>query len=198
MYNATSDEKWLTPLRGILNTTYTTFFPAADGNKIAVEVTCEPLGNCDANGFTFKGFTLRWMADAAQLVPQLADQIWPYIEASATGAAGQCSGGTDGHTCGMEWNTTTWDGTYGPGQQMSALAVVGANMIKVGNLAPPLTKATGGTSESDPNAGDSGSTGSLPSAYTNKISTSDKAGAGILTALVLAGVVGGAAWLTVL
>lgn len=196
LYNATEDEKWLTPLKGILGKTYATFFPASMGNKIAVEVTCEPLGNCDNNGYTFKGYTLRWMAVATQLVPALASEIWPYLQSSAMGAAGQCSGGTDGKTCGAEWNSTTWDGTSGVGQQMSSLSAIQANLLTTKNLKPPYTTKTGGTSKGDPSAGTSdGQTSSLPTVYTDKVSTGDKAGAGILTALVLFLVMGGSFWM---
>ena len=164
------------------------------GNKIMVEVTCEPLGNCDTDDFTFKSFTLRWLATVAQLVPSTASTIWPYIEASAAGAAGQCDGGADGMTCGFEWNTTTWDGTYGVGQQMSALAAVQANMITVADLAPPYTADNGGTSKGDPSAGTgSGNSASgQPAVNTEPIGTSDKAGAGILTAMALVLTLGGA------
>ena len=167
------------------------------GDKVAVEVTCEPSGNCDDNGFTFKGYTLRWMGVAAQLVPAVADEIWPYIIASGEGAAGQCVGGTDGKTCGMRWNSTTWDGTFGVGQQMSSLSAIGANMIKADtSLKKPYTTKTGGTSKGDPAAGTGGEqTGSLPNAYTAKIATSDKAGAGVVTALVLILILGGGFWL---
>lgn len=168
-----------------------------DGNnQIAVEAACEPIGNCDTNGFTFKGYTLRWLAITAQLVPELADQIWPYIKASGVAAAGQCSGGEDGHTCGMKWTQTEWDGSYGVGQQMSALAAIGANMLRINDLKPPLTRSTGGESVGDPNAGtDAGTPDDRPAVYTDPISTGDKAGAGILTALVLAFTLGGAYYL---
>lgn len=166
------------------------------GNKIFVEVNCEPFGNCDTDNYTFKGFTIRWLATIAQLVPEVADQIWPYIQASGAGAAGQCSGGAGGTHCGFEWNTTTWDGTQGVGQQMSALAAINANMIKVANLAPPHSLKSGGESKTDPNAG-SGGTNDNPVdlIYTRKITTSDKAGAGIITAMCLAFMVFGAYWL---
>jgi mannan endo-1,6-alpha-mannosidase len=180
-------------LKGLVTRTFTEFFAT---NDIAVETACEPIGNCDTNGFTFKGYTIRWLAITAQLVPELADQIWPYIKASGVAAAGQCSGGTDGHTCGMKWTQTTWDGSYGVGQQMSALSAVGANMLRVGNLKPPYTRDTGGESVGDPNAGtDSGSTDDQPAVLTDPITTGDKAGAGILTALVLAFTLGGAYYL---
>lgn len=183
------------PLKGLLDRTFSEFFIT---NDIIVEVACEPKGNCDTNGFTFKGYTVRWLAITAQLVPELADQIWPYLKASAVGAAQQCSGGEDGSTCGMKWTESTWDGSYGVGQQMSALAAIGANMLRIKDLAPPYTRSTGGKSEGDPNAGtDAGeneANGGGNDVATNPITTGDKAGAGILTALVLAFVLGGSYW----
>ncbi|KAK5110592.1 hypothetical protein LTR85_000992 [Meristemomyces frigidus] len=199
LYNHTENDKWLTPLTGILNATLTRFFPTADGQDIMVEVTCEPYGTCDTDDYTFKSFTLRWLATTAQLVPSLSAQIWPYIAASGAGAAGQCSGGTDGITCGFEWNTTTWDGTYGVGQQMSALSAIQANLIPVSDLKAPVTKATGGTSVGDPSAGTGSSSGgdstSADGVTTKVITTGDKAGAGILTAVALVLTLGGAGWM---
>lgn len=195
LYNHTEDAKWMEPLKGLLDRTFSEFFIT---NDIIVEVACEPKGNCDTNGFTFKGYTVRWLAITAQLVPELADQIWPYLKASAVGAAQQCSGGEDGSTCGMKWTESTWDGSYGVGQQMSALAAIGANMLRIKDLAPPYTRSTGGKSEGDPNAGtDAGeneANGGGNDVATNPITTGDKAGAGILTALVLAFVLGGSYW----
>ncbi|EMC96226.1 glycoside hydrolase family 76 protein [Baudoinia panamericana UAMH 10762] len=187
LYNQTEDAKWLTPLSGILNQTIATFFPKTMGNKIMVEVTCEPLGNCDTDNFTFKGYVLRWMAVAAQLAPSTANTIWPYIMASGTGAAGQCDGGTDGVTCGFRWNSTKWDDTYGVGQQMSALSAIGANMIPLANLKAPYTSSTGGTSVSDPSAGNSDASTGESAVYTDTITTADKAGAAILTVLAVLG-----------
>lgn len=191
----TEDAKWMTPINGILGGTLQTFFPR---NKIMEEVGCEPENACTTDGLTFKSFTLRWMVLLAQLVPETAEQIWPYIQASAQGAAGQCDG-AGGSICGYHWQTTTWDGTTGVGQQMSALAAVQANLLTVDNLAAPLTLETGGTSKSDPNAGNTGSTSgsSTPGSYwqNHKATTGDKAGAGILTALALIGTLGGTYWL---
>lgn len=159
-----------------------------------VEVACEPFGTCSTDDFTFKSFTLRWLATTAQLVPATAATIWPYIQASAQGAAGQCDGGTDGMTCGFEWNTTTWDGTYGVGQQMSALAAIQANLITVDSLKAPYTADSGGTSKGDPSAGTTnGDENPNESAVlSERISTSDRAGAGILTAMALVFTLGGA------
>ncbi|KAK5135331.1 hypothetical protein LTR08_005435 [Meristemomyces frigidus] len=197
LYNHTEDAKYLTALTGVVNATLTTFFPTAMGDKIMVEIICEPFGTCDTDDYTFKSFTLRWLAVAAQLAPTLAPTIWPYIQASAQGAAGQCDAAA-GFTCGFEWNTTTWDGTSGVGQQMSALAAIQANMITVDSLAAPYTKDTGGTSVGDPTAGtgtSSGSDSAEEGFATGAITTADRAGAGILTAMALVLTLGGAVWM---
>lgn len=166
------------------------------GDKIAVEVTCQPLNNCDTDELSFRAYLARWLAVTAQLVPSLYDTILPYLRDSAQGAAGQCDGGTDGMTCGQEWNTTVWDGTYGVGQQMSALGMIDSLMIDVEDLKTPYTSSTGGTSKSDPSAGTgTGDSASGPAVDTSKISTADKAGAGILTTLVLILLLGGAWWM---
>ena len=131
------------------------------------------------------------MTIAAQLVPTLADQIWPLVKSSAQGAAGQCDGGTDGEECGYHWTTSTWDGTTGVGQQMNALAAIGANMIPLENLFAPLTLATGATSKQNPSAG----TGAGEGQVLKPITTADRAGAGILTFLILAFLFAGTYWL---
>jgi len=77
--------------------------------------------------------------------------------------------------------------------QMSALSVIGANLMN--SAIVPVTKDTGGTSKSDPNAGSDSSTN--PVAKVGKITTSDKAGAAILTILVICGVIGGSLWIIV-
>jgi mannan endo-1,6-alpha-mannosidase len=74
---------------------------------------------------------------------------------------------------------------------MSALSVLGATLMNAGIV--PVTKDTGGTSKSNPSAG-SGTT-EAPAGITTKITTADKAGAGILTLLIICGVVGGSLWI---
>ena len=79
---------------------------------------------------------------------------------------------------------------------MSALSAVGSNMIRVGNLKAPYTRDTGGESVGDPNAGTdadvpAGGDGEENHVLTDPITVGDKAGAGILTALVLSFTLGG-------
>lgn len=116
------------------------------------------------------------------------------LKPSAQAAAAQCDGGTDGVTCGEHWTAgSTWDGTYGVGQQMSALSVIQALLI---DQAPELvTNSTGGTSVGNAAAG--GSTTNSDGIVEKPVTTGDKAGAGFLTALVLCGVVGGIGFMVV-
>ncbi len=148
-------------------------------DNVIVEYSCEASNICQTNPdwTTFKSFTIRWMAVTTQLVPQLADTLWPYLQASANGAAGQCDGEPNGTACGYHWTTTTWDGTTGLGQEMSALAAVGAPMILAKNLPPPLTLDTGATSKVNVNASSSagGSNGAKQTLANRPITTGDKA-----------------------
>jgi mannan endo-1,6-alpha-mannosidase len=127
------------------------------------------------------------MAATTKVAPWTADQILPLLASSAQAAAQSCSGGTDGNMCGTKWTQAGWDGTYGVGQQMSALEVIQSNLIK--KVAGPVSNSTGGTSQGNPSAGTGTSThvDNAPGI----IGTKDKAGAGVLTAVVLAVLLGG-------
>lgn len=137
---------------------------------------------------SFKAYLSRWMAATVKVAPWLEPQIMPYLQTSAQAAAAQCNGGTDGVTCGTKWTVPTWDGTYGVGQQMSALAVVQSLLLD--NVAGPVSNHTGGTSTGDYTAGTGGTTN--PLVPQSAITTGDRAGAGIITAIILIGLLGGA------
>lgn len=92
-------------------------------------------------------------------------------------------------TCGYHWtHNSTWDGTYGVGQQMSALGVIQANLID--EAADLVSNTTGGTSKGNAAAGTTSTTSTSGNTIT-VVTTGDRAGAGILTALVLALLLGG-------
>ena len=82
------------------------------------------------------------------------------------------------------------DGEVGVGEQMSALEVM-QNLL-VDQVSGPVGEQTGGISKNDPTAGSDG--GNLVIEH-DSISTADRAGAGILTALVLFSMFGGGWWL---
>ena len=133
------------------------------------------------------------MAATTKWAPFTYELIKPKLRASAIAAAKQCSGGPDGTTCGLKWtNLDKWDGTSGVGQQMSALEVFQSNLIT--HVDSPVKSSTGGTSKGNPAAG-SGGTSPQPNLPLNAITQKDRVGAGILTVLVLIGVIGGAWWM---
>ena len=74
---------------------------------------------------------------------------------------------------------------------MAALSVMGATLINSGMA--PLSKKTGATSSSDPNAGNNIDV-AKPITFA-PITTADKAGAAILTILVCVGLVGSMIWI---
>jgi len=155
------------------------------------EEACEDVntvGTCDTDQQSFKAYLSRWMAASTKIAPFTASYSLPLLASSAKAAALQCSGGTDGTTCGEHWTeNATYDGNTGLGQEMSALSVIQANLI---TQAPELvTNATGGTSVGNSAAG-SGSSSTSPTVIT-AATGADRAGAGILTALLIAGVLGG-------
>ena len=133
-------------------------------------------------------------ATPTKYAPFITGTVMNLISTSAKAAALQCSGGPNKQMCGSKWTAgATWDGTMGVGQQMSALEVIQANLI---NQVPvPVTNKTGGTSQGNPAAGGGSGSSSNPALSTQVITGKDKAGAGVLTTLVLISVIGGAWWM---
>ena len=156
------------------------------------ESACEPNGKCDTDQLSFKAYLARWMAATTKVAPFTSDFIMPKIRGSAQAAAAQCTGAPDGNTCGTKWTENgQWDGTFGVGQQMSALEVIQSTLIT--NTSGPVTNSTGGTSKGDPAAGSiSTSPLGLP---TSKITKADQFGAAVLTALSIVGFTVGIWWI---
>lgn len=127
------------------------------------------------------------------MAPFTYDQIIPKLRASAMAAAQTCTGGDKGTSCGLKWTQGSWDGSKGVGEQMSALEVFQSNLIT--KVAPPVTNSTGGTSQGDNSAGTGSKGDPQPKVYTDTITTADRAGAGILTGLMLITIVGSTGWM---
>ena len=152
------------------------------------ESACEPRGNCNIDQRSFKAYLARWMAATTKVAPWTRDLIIPLLQSSASAAATSCSGGDDGNTCGMRWTVGNWDGSTGVGEQMCALEVIQAGLID--SVPGPVANGTGGISSGDRSAGTGGD-----NILFTPITTGDRAGAGILTFLVILGFVGGTWWL---
>lgn len=180
---------WKERVEGILTATDVFFSPQVP--NVMYEVACEPNGKCNVDQMSFKAYLSRWMAATTKMAPFTYDFVMTRLRASALAAAQQCSGGSDGATCGLRWTMgPKWDGTYGVGQQMSALEVIQSNLIA--KVTGPVTNSTGGTSKGNPSAGTGGDAALIG---TPDVTTGDKVGAGFLTSLILVGVLGGAWWM---
>lgn len=194
MYNMTEDAKWKKRVEGMTETTLGFF--AKD--QILNEIACEPQASCNVDQQAFKGHLARWLAYTAKLAPSTFDKIAPVLKASASAAAQQCSGtnsdfrGKAGQACGFSWlKKDQYDGKTGIGEQMNALSVIYSALHE--KAPAPFTSDTGGTSKGNPNAG-SKDGGKIE--QPRPITTADRAGAGILTTLVLGGFLGGAWFVT--
>lgn len=162
-----------------------------ESTNIMYEVACEPSGNCNLDQKSFKAYLARWMAATVKVAPWTHDTIMPLIRTSAVAAAKVCQpSASDGAICGSKWWDGTFDNNVGVGQQMSALEAIQSTLID--GVSGPVGNKTGGTSVGDPNAGTGGSSIVNPP---KEITTADRAGAGILSALVLVGILGGAWWM---
>lgn len=197
LYNYTTDEKWLNCTNNILASSAAFFYTKSSDAVIMYEAACQlPTLNyftCDNDQRSFKAYFSRFLGLTAVLVPETANTIMTWITDSANAAAwSSCTGGTDGHTCGLSWINLTWDGVYGLGEQMSALEVI--QNLRVLDVPAPYTAADGGSSIGNPAAG-YGETETDASPLT--IDAGDKAGASIITAVVGAAIVGAAAWLVI-
>jgi mannan endo-1,6-alpha-mannosidase len=197
-------EKWLGYTKGLVLGA-NQLFPK---NDVLSEVQCEDSHTCDYDSSSFKAYTIRWLTTVALLVDDddMKQQIFDKLAASASAAGQACTGaGPFGNTeaCGVQWNQDTFDDQPGVGQQMAAMSVFANNLVKFvgpvsesggstsndngkGTPIVPLSQGSGATSEGNPSAGTGDGINLAP---LTPITTGDRAGAGILTTLVLGGTV---------
>ncbi|KAK3296807.1 glycoside hydrolase family 76 protein [Chaetomium fimeti] len=189
MYNYTNgSEKWKQRVESLADATIKTFFP----DDVAYEIACEEHMSCTADMLSYKGYLHRWMAVATQVAPFLSGKVLPVLKKSTEAAVSTCTGEANGRTCGFKWNTGAYDGSHGAGQQMNVLGAVSSLLIAQSE--PPVTNMTGGTSKGDPEAGthsDRNKKNEL-----RPITAGDKAGASILTILVIVSAVSTFGWMS--
>ncbi|EAA35418.3 glycosyl hydrolase family 76 protein [Neurospora crassa OR74A] len=194
MYNYTTGntkEVWRSRVDGLING-LGVFFTGPQRN-IMTEVACEPVNLCDLDQQSFKAYLSRAMAATTKWAPWTYHRIKPLLKSTAIAATSTCIGGSNGRMCGLKWTEHgKWDGTTGVGQQMAAMELVLANMIE--QVAAPVTNHTGGTSAGNPGAGggDVGKTNPFSIAVPySPLSTADRVGAWIITAVIILGLVCG-------
>lgn len=168
--------------------TFAHFAPESNGG-ILEEVVCEPSEACNDNEILFKGLVSSWLSFTALMVPSQYDTILAKLQTSAKAAALSCTG-HDNNTCGVRWYMSEYDGWIGMEEEISANNIFVANMIAFTQKAP-VTSTTGGNSTSDTTAGQNDTSSVQP---TTKVTSGDRAGAGILTVLFVGGWVGIMGW----
>lgn len=190
IYNATGDSTWLQRTQDLFEGSQIFFI-----DDIMYEKTCQPSNKCTTDQRSFKSLFSRSLGQVAKLVPSLTDDAMKLIQASAEGAAKSCTGGTDGHTCGLNWQLGYCDAMYGLGEQMCALEII-QNLLVLDRPAP-YTNETGGSSVGDASLGSNVNGTQAISEYDITITGKDKAGSGVITAFVLAALVGGCVWMVI-
>lgn len=154
-------------------------------------MACEEHMSCTTDMLSFKGYVHRWLATATQVAPFITDTVMPILRSSAEAAISTCTGEANGRTCGFKWNKRVYDGSHGAGQQMNVLGAV--STLLIGQSKVPFTNNTGGTSRGNPDAGSHSDTFN---GHSTPPTTADKAGAGILTFVILAGAIGTFGWMS--
>lgn len=178
MYNYTNETKWLDRAEKIWLRSKVFFL---DNTNIMYEAACQPSNQCNNDQRCFNAIFSRFLGLTCLMAPTLSAEIQEYLADTSVGVLQSCTGGTDGHTCGLNWGADGWDGYYGLGEQMSALEALQNRLVWT--RPGPLTEDTGATSVGNGSAG----SGSHSDTINNKLDlgTKDKAGAGIITTLVI-------------
>lgn len=96
-----------------------------------------------------------------------------------------------GTACGLRWTEGANDGSLGVGEQMAVMEIIQSNLVDKVPAWRSEVEGTG-TSKGDADAGPS-NTADSERLSGSVVTTADRLGAGILTALILIGVVGGSA-----
>ncbi|KAF2103854.1 glycoside hydrolase, partial [Rhizodiscina lignyota] len=130
MHSLTGESIWQDRVLGLLKMAEQRFFsPFPNATNVLFEAACETIGTCNTDQLSFKGYLSRWMAKTAMVMPEIADTVTKLLQASAKAAAQSCSGGSDGATCGNKWYVKGWDGTWGVGQQLTAMETIQALLV---------------------------------------------------------------------
>ncbi|KAI9051762.1 hypothetical protein LZ554_004030 [Drepanopeziza brunnea f. sp. 'monogermtubi'] len=156
---------------------------------------CESVKSCNVDQRSFKTYFTRQLAATAILAPYTHDGIMKEIETSAMAAVQTCTAGDSGRECGLQWTLKANDGSLGVGEQMAVLEIIQSNLVDEAQPWKSLVAGTG-TSEGNVNAGQD-SPEDVAALTEMKITSGDRVGAGILTALVICGVIAGSGFMII-
>ncbi|KAI5960657.1 DCW1 [Candida pseudojiufengensis] len=196
LYNYTEEPKWYNYTMSLLDSAQVFFKNMSDygypESSVMYEAACQPSYTCNNDQRSFKAYFSRFLGLTSVLVPDTYPRIHKWLVDSSNAAAGSCSGGSDGVTCGLSWTNWTvgWDTYYGLGEQMSALECIQNLVVK-----PPLKMSDFEVKpESMPWLG-------YPkhpeNAKSLDLHTKDYGGAGVITAIIGISIIGCFIWLIV-
>jgi mannan endo-1,6-alpha-mannosidase len=194
LWNMTEDQKWADRIDNLLDSFISRFF----FDDVIFEWQCEAEpGHCSADMLMFKGFVIRWLGQVSQLAPWTAEKILPILRTTTEAAVRQCTGGATGRVCGFYWTTGAFvdpavDLTSGAGEALNVLSAV--STLLVADAEGPASAENGGISEGDVNAGPKDGLSEAPDHA--PITSADRAGAIILTILIVSGAIGTFVWMT--
>ena len=225
LYNQTKDEKWWNRVQGLWSRTVTPISEYGSvffGNNqwstdsVLYEPACMSLGpsgrlTCTTDQRCFKAVFAQLIGNTMRILPAARDLMWSRMSTTAQAASFSCDGGRDGFTCGLNWTHSGFDGNSGLGEQISALAAFNAilapdksQIYRAADL-PDLYKpsnSSGGDGQVESSQGAVYGYGEAGTNSTKNITarrldldTGDKAGAGVLTAVVVLFLIGSSAWL---
>ena len=225
LYNQTKDQKWWDRVQGLWSRTVTPL-PSGDGsvffgnnawseNSVLYEPACMTLGatgrlTCTNDQRCFRAVFTQLIGNTMHMLPGAKNLMWSKMSTTAQAASFSCDGGYDGHTCGLNWTHSGYDGNSGLGEQISALGAFNAilapaksRIYRASDLPdvykPSNSSGGDGQVESSQGAvygfGDAGSSNKTVTAHKLDIGGGDKAGAGVLTAVVVLFLIGSSAWL---
>ncbi|RAH86864.1 glycoside hydrolase [Aspergillus japonicus CBS 114.51] len=191
MYNFTNGQtsEWKSGLDGLLNVSLETFFPEKYGGLILSEILREPTENCNSLEDTYKGTFVSDLTLASLVAPYISSKVSSRLQASAVGAAKQCTGGNNQTLYGRRWYSGEWDGTGGREEQLSATSIFFSNLAgftekSVATAAAAANQTTG----SNGTNGTSANGTSVPVAL-NGAGNLSQGQVGVVTAGVLGGLV---------
>lgn len=165
LYDHTGDSKWLDRANHIWEGSLVFF----KNQQTMYEASCQVSNHCNTDQRSFKAYFSRFLGLTSMLLPTLSDPIMAHMESTVPGVLSSCSGGSDGHTCGLDWSKGSWDGVYGLGEQMSALELL-QNALLVKSKPGPAKQSNEAALEGSANSGIS--SGSSPSSTSGSSSAS--------------------------
>ncbi|KAK2590165.1 hypothetical protein QQS21_012161 [Conoideocrella luteorostrata] len=135
MAEQTGQDKWAKRTEKLLDEAGKYFFTGKDKN-IMWEAECEPKGTCNYDMITFKGYLSRFMWQTAHIMPSLRKKVEDLLIPTSKAVAATCTGGKNGHQCGMRWYVGSFDNTASFGGQLCALETIQGLLVK--DSAAPL------------------------------------------------------------